>query len=160
MPRLAGKRVDPYIYALTALGRRELTSAQLADRLTRRGYDPTTIEQVLVRLRTEGALDDRRAAAAAVRTAVEIKRHGRWRVRQELDRLGVDREIAAEVVEEVLGAINETELIERALSARLRGPIADRRHFDRLYRYLIRRGFASDQALLALRRRGGDLIDD
>jgi regulatory protein len=152
--------VDPYVYALTALGRRELTSAQLADRLTRRGFDPTTIEQVLVRLRSEGALDDRRAAAAVVRTAVEIKRHGRWRAQRELDRLGVDREIAAEVVDEIFGTINETQLIERALSARLRGPIADRRQFDRLYRYLIRRGFASDQALLALRRHAVDLIDE
>lgn len=160
MARHSRQRADPYVYALTALGRRELTSAQLSDRLARRGYDPSTIEQVLVRLRSEGALDDRRAATAVARTAVEVKRHGRWRVQRELDRLGVDREIAAEVVEDILGTINETELIERALTARLRGPIADRKQFDRLYRYLIRRGFASDQALLALRRHAGDIIDD
>ncbi|MGH9159103.1 MAG: regulatory protein RecX [Vicinamibacteraceae bacterium] len=154
------QHVDPYVYALIALGRRELTSAQLRDRLARRGHDPLTIERVLVRLQSEGALDDRRAAAALARTAVEVKRHGRWRVQRELDRLGVDREIATDVVEQVFDTVNETELLERALSARLRGPIADRRQFDRLYRYLIRQGFASDHALLALRRHAVDVGDE
>ncbi|MPY86603.1 MAG: hypothetical protein GEU99_01630 [Luteitalea sp.] len=152
MPRRSSRPIDPYTYALAALARRELTSAQLADRLARRGYEQAIINDVLARLRTEGALDDRRAAWAVARTAVQVKRQGRWRVRQELDRLGVDRETAAEVLEEVLGSTDETELVERALSARLRGSIQDRGHFERLYRYLIRQGFRSEQAVAVLRR--------
>jgi regulatory protein len=154
MARRPERPIDPYQYALTALSRRELTAAQLRRRLAQRDVPHEAIDAVIERLRTAGHLDDRRAGLLLARTAVHVKRRGRARVLREVEAFGLDRDTARDVADEVFRDVDEQELVERALASRLRGPIADRRDFERLYRYLVRQGFSSDQILRALRAKG------
>lgn len=144
---------DAYSAGLTLLAGRDLSAAQLGERLRRRGFAPETTDAAVTRLRREGALDDRRAAAAFARRALEVRRQGPARIERELAARGVDASVARAAIEEALDGRSVEEVLDRSLDRRLTGPIADRAEFGRLYRYLVRQGFEGALAAEALRRR-------
>jgi len=145
-----------YLDGLKMLARRELSEAQVRQRLTRKGHDADAIDEAVDRLRAERAIDDNRVAEAIARTETAIRRRGRLRVSQQIQRAGIDKATASRALDEVFGALDPDALIEASLGKRLRGRerIADDREFQRLYRYLVGQGFESDRVLrlLAARR--------
>lgn len=146
---------DAYLTALRMLGRRELSAAQVRQRLARKGFEAEPIEDAIRRLRDGGALDDRRVAEAMARTDATIRRRGRLRVARAIQAAGIDRSTAERALDEVYSAVNEGELLAQALEKRLRGRpgIADAREFARLYRFLSGQGFESDAIRRALKAR-------
>ena len=135
------------------LARRELSTAQVRERLRRKGLTHQEIEPAVRRLRREGALDDRRTAVAYARHAAAVKLRGRRRTLQELERLGLGGTQARAAVDEVFGDLDEQALLERALARRLRGPIRDSAELRRLYQYLVRQGFDGHMAMATLNAR-------
>ncbi len=150
--RTASSDSDPYPVALALLAGRELSTAQVRDRLHRRGFADAAIEETLARLRDERVIDDRRTALARARQAVLVKHRGRLRALRELESLGIDGACARAVLDEVLREIGEQALVERALARRLRGPITSHAEFRRLYQYLVRQGFGTDLAASTLKK--------
>jgi regulatory protein len=145
------------------LGRRELSTAQLRDRLARKGFDAPAVTHAVTRLRDERALDDRRTAAAVARTAAGVKRHGPQRIRRTLEAMGIDRDLARQTVDEAFGEEGADARLLLALARRWhesRGRIPDRATFQRLYAALIRQGFAADRVMAALRTLGRDVAPD
>jgi regulatory protein len=139
--------------ALRLLSRRELSTAELRQRLIDRGFDTSEVEDVLSRLTGDGALDDRRAARAIARTHAAVKGRGRMRVERELVGRGIARDVAREVLDDVFEEISEGELLERAVRRQLRaGPITSQPQFRRLYQRLVRLGFSSDRVLQLLKK--------
>src|SRR5262249_61852440 len=69
--------VSARVAALKMLARRELSEAQVRQRLARRGYDESEIETALERLKTDRAIDDARVAGAVAKTETAGKRGGR-----------------------------------------------------------------------------------
>ena len=138
------------------LARRELSEAQVRQRLVRREHNPAAIDFAIARLRDERAIDDARTAAAIARTETGLKRRGRLRVRQQLTKAGISVSTARAATDEVFADLDEDALIEAALAKRLRHgrTVADDREFARLYRYLMAQGFESDRVVktLTLRR--------
>lgn len=138
--------------ALRLLGRRDYTAAELRQKLVDRETPPDDAEAVIAQLQAEGLVDDRRAAAAHVRTAANLKLRGRGRIARELAARGVDAEVAGEA----LGSLPpETDaeaiakiLARKRLPARLSQP--ERR---RIFQHLLRRGFSADAISRALRSR-------
>lgn len=143
---------DPYLAGLRLLGRRDYTAAELRARLLARGCPEPDVAHALDRLRREGALDDARAARAYASTAARVKGRGRLRVLRELEARGVDPEVARGAVDEVFSDIDETALVERALTKRLHGPIASPAEARRLHQALTRLGFPPAAIAAALRR--------
>jgi regulatory protein len=151
--------LDAYTTALTLLGRRELSVKQLRDRLIRRQFPAEEVESVIERLRGDRTLDDRRVALASARMAASIKGRGRRRVLQYVQQLGVSSEVAAAAVTEVFAEVNESALLDRAISRRLKeAPISalDARARARLIRQLITQGFEPAAVFARLRRKGLD----
>ncbi len=151
--------MDAYTTALTLLGRRELSVKQLRDRLIRRQFPAEEVESVIERLRRDLTLDDRRVALASARMAASIKGRGRRRVLQYVQQLGVPSEVAAAAVTEVFAEVNESALLDRAISRRLKEtPISalDARARARLIRQLITQGFEPAAVFARLRRKGLD----
>jgi regulatory protein len=147
-----------YVDALRMLGRRELSEAQVRQRLARRDHDADAIEAAIARLTDERSLDDARVAAAIARLETDVKHHGRRRVRRQIERAGVATTTARRAVDDAFADIDDDALLQASLAKRLRGRdrIADEREAQRLYRYLVGQGFESDpvlRALGALRRR-------
>jgi regulatory protein len=139
------------------LARRELSELQIRQRLARRGHAEDDIDSAVDRLKAERAIDDSRVAGAIARTETSLKRRGKRRVAQEMQRAGIAPAVARHAIDETFGELDENALIDAALSKRLRDgrAIADEKEFLRLYRYLMAQGFESDRVLSALSRRRG-----
>ena len=152
---------DAYLEGLRLLARRELSEAQLRTRLTRRAHSAHDVDAALARLRTDGALDDRRTAAAIARTAVGVRRFGPRRVRRAVEAAGISSEVADQAVRDALEGVNAAASVEAALDRGLRthaGPV-DERTAARLYRRLVSHGHEPEivsRAIDARRRTGRD----
>jgi len=129
--------------ALALLGRRDYSSAELADKLEARGHTQEQILDALGSLRDAGLVDDRRVAEAHARTSSRVKSRGRYRVGRELQARGIPKDIIGDVLAG-LDPRAEAEAIARVLD-RKRWPArptpADRR---RMFQHLLRRGFSAD----------------
>jgi regulatory protein len=137
------------------LSRRELSSAQVRERLARRGFEPDEIEDALARLEEAGAVNDWRVAVAVARTRAVVRRQGRARVGRELSAIGLPSDAIDRALEEVFGSLDEDALIEQALSRRLRGTASldDPRVERRVFAALFRQGFDADAIRRVMRKR-------
>jgi regulatory protein len=144
-----------YLDGLKMLARRELSEAQVRDRLARKGYGPDAVAEAVARLRGERAIDDARVADTIVRHETRTKRRGKRRVQLRLERAGLTTATARKAVDEAFKSIDDRALLEAALARRLRGRdrAADDREFQRLFRYLVAQGFDSDAVMRALEAR-------
>ncbi|HET9833936.1 MAG TPA: RecX family transcriptional regulator [Vicinamibacterales bacterium] len=144
-----------YLDALRMLARRELSEAQVRQRLGRREHNPDLIDEAIARLREERAIDDRRVAEAIARTETSFRKRGKLRVKRKIESAGISSSVAKQAIDETFADVDADALLDAALARRLRHgkAIADDREFNRLYRYLIGQGFESDKVLTALRRR-------
>jgi regulatory protein len=147
--------VSAYLDALKMLARRELSEAQVRQRLVRRGHPPDDIDETIARLREERAIDDTRVAESIARTQTSLKKRGKLRVRQHIESAGIAGATAKRAVDDLLAGIDDAALLEASLLKRLHGRerIADDREFQRLYRYLVGQGFDPDRVLATLRKR-------
>jgi len=148
-------------YALQALARRALTTAELRTRLERRAAQPADIDEVLERLTSIGYLDDSRVAESYSRFRKELEALGPKRVVRELERRGVEVTVAEEAVDEAYEGSDDAELIDAHLQKKLGKDYRDRRIEDprviaRLYRGLARAGFPGDKIVDALRAIASD----
>jgi len=151
-----------YLDGIKMLSRRELSEAQVRQRLARREHSADAIDHAVLRLRDERALDDVRVAEAIARMETGLRRRGKIRVRLQIERAGIDKATARKAIDEVFGALDDAALLEASLNKRLRGrgEIQDDREFQRLFRYLVGQGFEADrisERLRSLRRKHGGL---
>lgn len=126
--------------ALRHLARRDHSRAELARKLAAHG-DVHEIEAVIERMGELGLQSDTRYAEAFVRG--KAGRFGASRLRSELTRRGIDRDlineaITAECVE------SESERARAVLRGRFTEPPTDAREWARQARFLQTRGFAPD----------------
>jgi SOS response regulatory protein OraA/RecX len=102
----------------------------------------------------ERAIDDARAAAAMARSEALGRHRGRHRVLRRLEAAGIPSAVAGRAVQDLFADIDGDDLLETALSTRLRGGlIRDQAHTARLYRYLVAQGFDPDRVFKALKAR-------
>ena len=141
------------------LARRELSEAQVRQRLEKKAFEPDDIDTAIARLKRERALDDRRTALACARTEVVIKHRGRLRVLRSIEALGIAKTTARAAVAEVFADIDESTMIGQALDRRLRhgASLDEPAVARRVYRYLLAQGFNPEQvsAVVRARKRNG-----
>ncbi|MGE0703315.1 MAG: regulatory protein RecX [Vicinamibacterales bacterium] len=144
-----------YLDGLRMLARRELSEAQMRQRLARRGHDDEAIDGAVARLIEERALDDRRVAEAIARLETGIKGRGRHRVRRRIEEAGIPPAIARLAIDSVFEHLDDDAMLAEALEKRLSGRagIEDDREAQRLYRALLAQGFDSDRILRAISSR-------
>jgi len=140
------------------LARRELSEAQVRQRLARRGHLEDAIDAAVRRLREERAIDDARVAEAIARTQTAVRGRGKLRVRRQIESAGIASSVAQRAADAVFDAVDGDALLDAAFSRRLRGrtTIADRAEAARLYRYLVGQGFEPDAIMKRIRQRMKD----
>ena len=143
-----------YVDGLRMLGRRELSEAQVRQRLARKGHEEAAVDAAVDRLRAERAIDDARVAEAIAHTETTVRRHGKLRVRRQIEQTGIAPATARRAIDTVFEAIDDDALLDGALRKRLRGRdrIVDEAEFRRLFRYLVGQGFEPDRVMTALRK--------
>ncbi len=144
-----GARPDAFEAALSALGRRERTSAELLSWLGQRGYEAAEVEAAIARLTDLGELDDERFALRYAQDKRELRGWGAERVRAAL----VARGVPASIAEAVAQDDSDEAQVGRArdlLAARGR-PLAEDADRARALGYLTRRGYEYEIAYEAIR---------
>ena len=133
--------------ALELLSRRPMSRQELKSKLIQKGQEEDTAEYCAAWLCDNGLLDDESYAAAVTRHYA-AKGYGPGRIRGELSRRGVDRELWDDTLE----AIPEnTDKLDRFIAARLTDP-EDRDQVRKVSAALYRRGYSWEEIRSALRR--------
>jgi regulatory protein len=155
-----GSNSSAYVDGLKLLARRELSEAQVRQRLARRGHDEPSIDAAVARLREERAIDDARTAEAIARTQSSGRQRGKLRARRQIEAVGIAASEAQRAVDNVYQDVDSDALLDAALSRRLRGraTIADRNEAARLYRYLVGQGFEPDRVMKRIRDRSKERV--
>ena len=133
--------------AMELLSRRPMSEKELVDKLMGKGEDEETARDCARWLRENGFLDDESYAAAVARHYA-AKGYGPGRVRAELSRRGVDRELWDGTIEAMP---ENSEKMDRFIAARLTDP-EDREQVRKVSAALYRRGYSWEEIRSALRR--------
>jgi regulatory protein len=138
---------DLYEYALGALARRMRTVAELK-RLLRKRVDAeseigkTLVELVVRRLKDRGYLDDAKYAAAYSAFRRDNEKYGQRRVITELKSKGVVAEVLEKAVAASFREVDEEKQAREYLRRKRLEKPKDKKQAARVFRQLIRAGFA------------------
>ena len=116
---------------------RMLSRKELSDRLVKKGTDPREAQETAQWLADLGAVDDAAYAGVIARHYAAMG-YGPGRVRQELQRRGVPRDLWDDALAQLP---DPEEAIDKFLAVKLRGKTPDRATLQRLSAALQRRGF-------------------
>ncbi len=159
--RLQDASEDTAMYdrALNLLSFRARSSRELQRRLTEKGGSRERAERVIERLRLAGLVNDAEFARQLTRSKL-AGGASRRRVHQELFKRGVAREVANEAVAEVAEdeGLTDADSIERVARKKWRTlrDVDDETRRRRLYGFLARRGFNSDDVSRVVRQLAGE----
>ena len=134
--------------ALRIIGARPMSEKELRDRLVEKGETAENAADAVDWLVELRLLNDAEYAAMCVRHYA-AKGFGPGRIRNELYRRGVPRELWEEALEELPEQDDE---IDRLLRRKLRGDVTDRDAVRKATDYLYRRGFKYDDIRAAVER--------
>jgi len=129
--------------AYKAVARRDLTVAELRDRLVRKHVSPEAIDDAVAELEETGFLDDARYARQFAEDKRELDRWGSDRIATDLRRRG----IAPQLIDAAVSSYDrDSELRTALLLLRQRYPHAPRddRERDRAWQMLVRRGYSPE----------------
>ena len=151
--------VQAYQYALRLLTARDFTSHKLRQKLLARQISEPDAEAVLLRLTTEGWLDDHRFAERFAESALLSGRFFGPRLKMEMRRRGVPYDLADNIAGRMQGEFDEVTEIRSLLERHYPDfsfAVANEREKRRVFSYLQRRGFSSSNIREALRAQGQD----
>ena len=146
-----------YDYALGALGRRQRSVAELKRLLRNRVEADTEIGKTLVelvtrRLKDNGYLNDAKYAAAYAAFRRDNEKYGRRRVLTDLKIKGVVGEVLDKAVNDTFSEIDDEKQAREYLQRKRVKKPADQKQAARVFRQLMRAGFASKTIFTILRK--------
>jgi len=150
---LPKKPTDALGAALRLISYRERTTAELTERLGRKGFTPAEIDGAIDRLRTLGYIDDARFARMLAESRIRNKHWGPARIRADLAKKGVPADIAGEVVSTIdpeSEATTAADALARWLKRNGLSAPLDPKGFARAYRHLAALGFSSAALMRSL----------
>jgi regulatory protein len=136
-----------YEYAVGALGRQMRTVAEIKRLMRRRVGDQPhgelLVEVVVARLKMHRYLNDTSYAESYTRFRKENEKFGRMRIVQDLKAKGVHADIIESTVSAAYGNVNEEHLAREFLRRKRIVKPENQKQAARVYRALVRAGFAS-----------------
>lgn len=149
----SGKRSEGRVKAAQLASGRMMSRKELADKLNRKGIAPDTAEEAVEWLTSLGAVDDA-AYAGVVARHYAASGYGPGRVRQELQKRGVPRELWDDALSQLP---DSADAIDGFLKKKLGGRTPDRAALKKLSDALLRRGFSWSDIRPALNRLGEEI---
>ena len=149
----AGKRSQGRAAAARLASGRMMSRKELAERLDRKGIDPDTAAEAVDWLESLGAVNDA-AYAGAVARHYATGGYGPGRVRQELQKRGIPRELWDSALAQLP---DSAAAIDKFLQSKLKGRTPDRTTLKKLSDALLRRGFFWNDIRPALNRLGEEI---
>lgn len=137
--------------ALEYISRRRMSCKELERKMLDKGHDEETAAYCVQWLLQNGFLNDESYAGAVVRHYA-AKGYGPGRIRSELSRRGIDRDLWDNALEEMP---EDTSKIDKFISSRLTDP-SDRAQVQKVTAALYRRGHSWEDIRRALNRFSAD----
>lgn len=131
---------------------RERSEKELRDRLKKKKFDNSVIEETIRYLKKIDLLNDSNFAAKWAESRIK-KPYGAKRIIYELKQKGIETKIIDKTLADIKSRYNEYDLARQILESRIKTSKKDQDLFKtkaRLYNFLIRRGFSYDVAADAL----------
>jgi regulatory protein len=156
-PRKTDSENELYEYAIGALGRRMRSVAELKRLLRPRveadtEYGQTLVELVIRRLKDRGYLNDAQYAAAYSSFRRDNEKFGRRRVITDLKAKGVHGEVIDKAVDAVYEAVSDEKQARQYLKRKRLLKPKDQKQAARVFRQLMRAGFASKTIFAILKK--------
>ena len=134
--------------AMHLLEKMDRTEQQLISKLKENGYAPEAISEAVEYVKSYHYIDDDRYARSYIRIHQENK--SKKRLQLDLMRKGIDKEIIEYALEEEFEQ-SEEEMIQVLLKKKHYDPgCKDRKQRDKMYRFLMQRGFSSSDISRAI----------
>ena len=134
------------------------TRKGLEERLLQNGYPPEAVEAALAYVGSFHYVDDKRYAVNYIQN--QKNRKGRARILMELRNKGVSQEDIDYAFQETEEGADTRERIRELIRKKRKGPgKMEEKERQRLYGFLMRRGFASSDILSVLRESAGEWTD-
>jgi len=137
--------------ALGAIGRKERSVAEMREWLAVREVEEDEIDRVVNFLIENEALDDSKYAFAFTSDKRELAGWGRTRIRETLLKRGISRDLIEQALAEDEGQ-SEVDRAEKVLDEK-GADLSDDRGRSRALGLLARRGYSSEEAYAAIRRK-------
>ena len=147
-----------YEYAVAALARRMRTVVELKRLMRARIEEPeseyaeTLVELVIRRLKEQGYLNDSNYAAYYSSMRRDNQKFGRGRVVTELKTRGVHASVIEKAVEAAYDGVNEEKQAREYLRKKRMEKPKDQKETARIFRQLMRAGFASKTIFAILKK--------
>jgi regulatory protein len=147
-----------YEYAVGALARRMRTVAELKRMMRARvedaesEYGQTLVELVIRRLKDQGYLNDSQYAASFSSLRRDNQKFGRMRVVTDLKARGVHGAVIEKAVEAAFDGVNEEKQARDYLRKKRMEKPKDQKQAARIFRQLMRAGFASKTIFAILKK--------
>ncbi|MFA6216249.1 MAG: regulatory protein RecX [Candidatus Omnitrophota bacterium] len=142
-------------YAFLLLKFRQRSEQEIRQRLKKKQFPETVIQETVSFLKDKKFIDDGVFAREWIGSRIK-KPMGFRRLREELKRKGIDKEIIDSQLEEIKKGYDEKGIVAEVISNKLhsfKGQDAQKAK-RRLYAYLLRRGFSPDIIIEAVNRAG------
>ncbi len=136
--------------AVDLLSRRDHSKKELADKLKQKGYG-NDFEEVFEKLESYGYLDDERFARNYVKQLIDFKAFGKMRLKQELIKKGIDRDLISEILEEIEP---DEDALVRLIERKYMRNLTDEKGIKRTFNTLVRLGYSYSEIKSVLRRIG------
>lgn len=126
--------------AYNYLGYKSRTEKELRQKLTNSGYPEDITEKVVELMKKYNYLNDENYAKSHIKDRIKFKPSGKRLLKYELSQKGISEEVIQKAVEET--DIDELEMAVSILEKKSKGKdLSDRKQKEKLYMYLIRKGF-------------------
>ncbi len=132
--------------ALRILTGRDHSRYELVQKLKQRGFSPDIIEKVVLECQRLDYVDDNRTSRVYIRQLMR-KGYGAKRIRVELKRKGLSERPDQGVISQMISDIDELEVAGRIFKKnikRFEREIDPRKRKNKIYRFLLARGFSAE----------------
>jgi|UniRef100_A0A7V5Y0T3 regulatory protein len=139
-------------YSLRLLSRRDYSENEFKEKLLKKGYPPSVVEQVIASLKELDYLSDKNFVKNYVAHSLSFRKRGKMAIKQELLKKGVDEKAIDDYLAEVSEEIPAKELVAKYLpkikkqfekKAEKNKPVGSQKVYikSKLKELLLRRGF-------------------
>ncbi len=150
--------------ALRMLTRRPYAKKELARRLIEKGAQKEAALNIVSALEEQGLINDEKMAEAFIHYRKSVNTRGGYYILRELIEKGVNKELAADSLEEYYPQEEERENLKKLIKKNLKALPADKikrkRQINNLIRKMTARGFALGMVFEILEEEGLDSLDN
>ena len=134
------KGISAYEIGLRKLADKPHSIGDLAEKLKRKGYDQSEIESAITQLQEEGLLDDRSYAENYIQNLISYRTFGYFGIRNKLLLKRIDKNLADELVQEMVTPKVEREIAQKFIEK----PLNQRRSKQSLVQAMRQKGYRTD----------------